>query len=66
MTITLEYRDPSSTHCTVVVFINGANTGQLRLRQEELVTFQLVLQRGLSMPGDAFLARGNPNAVEAS
>lgn len=67
MRITIEYRNPTPTHCNVAVWVNGALAGTLRLRQDELMTFQTVLQAGLSFrgtaefPADEFLARGNPD-----
>lgn len=61
MKITLDYRNPTPTHCAVAVFINGALTGTLVLRQEELLPFQMVLSNGLSMPQDEFVSTGNPN-----
>lgn len=61
MRITLEYRHPTPSHCDVVVFVNGANAGTLRLRQEELGDFQMVIDHGLSLKTDEFLARGNPD-----
>lgn len=61
MRITLDYRNPSPSHCRVGVFVNGACAGEICLRQEEIVTFQTVIQHGLSMPEDVFRGTGNPN-----
>lgn len=60
MNITLDYRNPTTSHCDVAVFVNGALAGVLRLRQVELVDFQLILQQGLSAKYDVFLSTGNP------
>ncbi len=61
MRITLDYRNPTPSHCEVALFVNGALAGVLTLRQEELDVFQDVIVRGLHMPGDWFEAYGNPN-----
>lgn len=60
MRITLEYRNPSSTHCEVIVFVNGALTGTLVLRQSELGSFEQILSGGCAKGIDEFLSRGNP------
>ncbi len=59
MRITLDYRHSSPSHCEVAVFVNGAFTGLLMLRQEELVAFQSIIVGGLG-PGDSFLGTGDP------
>lgn len=61
MNITLDYRNPSPSHCNVAVFINGALTGTLTLRQDELATFQHILIHGMSANRDTFLSTGNPD-----
>ena len=61
MKITLDYRNPTPSHCDVAVFINGALAGVLTLRQDELVDFQMVLADGLKLTKDEFLATGNPD-----
>lgn len=61
MKITLEYRNPSPTHCDVVFWVNGDNAGALTLRQEELIPFQHILATGTDNPFDTFLTRGNPD-----
>ena len=60
MRITLDYRNPTRSHCQVAVFVNGALAGVLCLRQEEIGTFQNIISTGLFMPEDLFLATGNP------
>lgn len=65
MTIHLVYRNPTPAHCDVVVFVNGGQAGTLRLRQEEIVGFQQIVQHGCAKGIDEFLARGNPNPPEA-
>lgn len=64
MKITLEYRNPTLAHCDVVVFVNGGNVGTLRLRQEEVISFQQIVSHGCCMGIDTFLGLGNPNYVE--
>lgn len=64
MDIVLEYRNPTAGHCSVVVFINGANAGTLRLRQDEIVGFQQIVEGGCVKDIDTFLGRGNPNPPE--
>ena len=64
MNITIEYRNPTLAHCDVVIFVNGANVGTLRLRQEEIVSFQMILSGGCRRGLDTFLGRGHPNPPE--
>lgn len=61
MKITLEYRNPSPTHCEVVIWVNGANAGTLTLRQNELFPFQHIIATGTDTSFDTFLSRGNPD-----
>ena len=61
MRITLDYRHPSPSHCYIGVFVNGACAGELCLRQEEILTFQMVISHGLSLPDDVFKSSGNPD-----
>ena len=63
MKITLEYRNPTSTHCNVAVFINGALAGTLCMRQEELGTFDMIIHHGAGTM-DTVLSRGNPDTPE--
>ena len=58
MKITLDYRNPTPAHCDVAVFINGALSGVLTLRQEEVDSFQDVLITGLTLETDEFWATG--------
>jgi hypothetical protein len=60
MNITLDYRNPTPSHCDVAIFVNGAFTGQIRLRQEEIDSFQHIISQGMTLPQDEFLATGNP------
>ncbi len=66
MNITLEYRNPTISHCDVAVFINGALSGTLCMRQDEIVKFELVISHGLNLKTDNFLSRGNPDPVEST
>jgi hypothetical protein len=61
MKITLDFRNPTPTHCDVAVFVNGAFTGVLKLRQDEVGSFHQVISNGLSLSSDEFLSTGNPN-----
>lgn len=61
MRITLEYRNPTPSHCHVAVFIDGSLAGVLTLRQEEIVGFQQIVEHGCAKGIDTFLGRGNPN-----
>jgi hypothetical protein len=58
MKITLEYRNPTPSHCDVAVFVNGALSGTLTLRQEEVGGFSQILQYGCATGIDTFLSRG--------
>lgn len=61
MKITLDFRNPTPSHCEVAVFVNGAYSGTLTLRQEEVGSFQQVVANGLSLDTDEFLSTGHPN-----
>lgn len=62
MKITLDYRNPTPSHCDVAVYVNGALTGVLTLRQDELLTFQHIIVNGMDSRRDEFLGTGNPDA----
>lgn len=64
MKITIEYRNPTPTHCTVAIWVNGGFAGELTLRQEELGGFQYILADGCVDGYDEFLAKGDPNWLE--
>ena len=59
MKITLEYRNPTPAHCDVAVFVNGALSGTLRLRQDEVIGFQQIVLGGCLKGVDEFLGRGH-------
>lgn len=61
MRITLDYRNPTPSHCKVAVFVNGAFAGTLTLRQDEVIGFQQVLRAGLSLSIDTLTVTGNPD-----
>lgn len=65
MKITLDYRNPTPSHCDVAVFVNGALSGVLTLRQDELDSFQQIIVNGLSLNADEFLSSGDPNPPDA-
>jgi hypothetical protein len=58
MDIVLDYRNPTPTHCQVAVFVNGALTGVLTLRQEELVSFDQIMSIGCAGDMDTFVGKG--------
>lgn len=60
MKITLDFRNPTPSHCDVAVFVNGALTGVLKLRQDEIATFQHIILYGMHVKRDEFLGTGNP------
>ncbi len=58
----VEYRNPTPAHCDLAVWVNGGFAGTLRLRQEELSTFQDVLINGIGTDvGDEVLFKGSPD-----
>jgi len=63
MKVHLDYRNPTPSHCDVAVFLDGAYTGTLRLRQADVLTFQHIVVTGLG-PQDEFLGTGNPDPQE--
>ena len=63
MKITFDYRRPTSSHCDIAIFVNGALAGTLTLRQEELVDFQMIVTGGCDIRKDKFLATGNPDPI---
>lgn len=64
MKITLEYRSPTPSHCDVVVFVNGAFSGALRMRQEELDGFEQIILRGVQLPTDELRIVGDSDPPE--
>lgn len=61
MDVVLQFEKPTSSHCDVRVFVNGASSGVLTLRQEELAIFQMIIADGCLAKHDTFLSRGNPD-----
>ena len=61
MKITLDYRNPTPSHCDVAIFVNGAYAGVVTVRQSEVGEFQQVISNGLSLATDVFLSTGNPD-----
>ena len=61
MEITLDYRNPTPAHCNVAIFINGALTGILQLRQEEIGSFEQIITHGCCGKIDTCKSRGNPD-----
>ena len=60
MKIELHYYDPTPEACKVAVAIDSEPVGTLTLRQRDILTFQMVLHHGLSLPSDSFRATGYP------
>jgi hypothetical protein len=54
MRVTFAYRHPTPAHCDVAVFLDGAMTGTLRLRQDELPAFRRIVAAGCDVPGNGF------------
>ena len=59
MRIHLKYSNSNQRHTDVTWFINAANCGTLCMLTDDLVTLQLVLSRGLSLPQDGFVSSGH-------
>lgn len=56
----VEYRNPTPAHCDLAVWVNGGFAGMLRLRQEEISTFQDLLINGMdAVAGDEVLFKGS-------
>lgn len=66
MKITLDFRNPTPSHCDVAVFINGTYSGTLIMRQDEIGSFHQIIDYGLSLATDEFLSTGNPDAPAAT
>jgi hypothetical protein len=66
MKLTLDYRNPTPGHCDVAVFINGALTGVLKLRQEEILSFQHIVMYGINKELDEFRGTGKSLPEEES
>ena len=64
MKVTLDYRNPTPSHCDVAVFINGALAGVLKLRQQELDVFQHIIVHGMDPRRDEFLGTGDPGPFD--
>ena len=58
MKITLDYRNPTQSHCDVAVFVNGALAGQLTLRQTEVGGFDQIIHHGAAKCLDTIVSRG--------
>lgn len=58
MRITLEYRNPTPSHCDIAVFVNGALSGVLTLRQDEVGSLSQIITHGCAKGIDSFLSRG--------
>jgi hypothetical protein len=62
MKIHIRLDDSNAAHTRLSVFVNGAYTGALCLRTEEVVTFLMILRSdftaGRAMPGDTYLETG--------
>lgn len=65
MRIVLDFRNPTPAHCDVAVFVNGALSGVLKLRQDEIGDFHQVVSHGLSLSTDQFMSTGDPTPPSA-
>ena len=59
MNINLRADEANGTHTRFTVFANGANCGQLCMREEEAVAFYMILSHGCSPTLDKFTGNGN-------
>lgn len=68
MKVHLNYRNPTGAHVQVGVFINGALSGTLTLRNEEVEDFQHIMVDGCSNGVDEFRASGHlgPSFINSS
>jgi hypothetical protein len=60
MKISLDYRNPTPSHCEVAVFVNNALAGVLTLRREEVEVFNSIVQRGADSQHDEVSSQGEP------
>ncbi len=58
MKIHLHYHDATVAHCRITVFLDGANVGELCLRQTEVVPFTQIIENGLLKGVDEFRGTG--------
>jgi hypothetical protein len=56
--IRLHFSNSTTNHCDVGIYIDNELTGTLRLKQTEVVPFQMVIINGLHHT-DAFVATGS-------
>lgn len=64
MNIHIRFDNPTQADCEVTVFINGENAGKLRLKQDEVVGFQQIIEHGCVAGLDRFLSSGTPNPAK--
>jgi len=58
MKITLRADEANGTHTRFTVFANGANCGQLCMREDEATAFYMIISNGVSPTMDEFLGKG--------
>lgn len=58
MNIVLRADDANGVHTRFTVFVNGANSGQLCMGEDEAITFYMILQHGCNAKLDEFLGKG--------
>lgn len=58
MRVTFRYQNPTPLHCDVAIFVNGAFTGTITLRQDEVVGFTQIVSYGCLKGIDTFTGQG--------
>lgn len=68
MKVHIKYENPTGAHVQLRLFINGALSGVLTLRNEEVEDFQHIMVDGCSNGVDGFRASGHlgPNFINSS
>lgn len=59
MKITLRADEANGTHTRFTVFVNGANTGQLCMSEDEACSFYQIVSCGCVRGIDEFLGKGH-------
>ena len=59
--ISIDFRNPTPSHCEVAIFVNGAQAGVITLRQDELMDFQSIILDGAAKIPIPARSTGKPN-----
>ena len=59
MKITLRADEANGAHTRFTVFVNGANAGQLCMREDEATSFYQIVSMGCCADVDEFLGKGH-------